>query len=145
MISDAYDGRYGDVEMPFETLEGIGDPFSAMKRDTLDDLIICESSRVHYINNVSLLLTYPVRLLEDEYEDWILRKFANRRTLRVECLSFASEGHQTHVLVTWNSVFQCRSRSILDYEGIRPLMRKIHNGNHLKRVRKYMTQCGEMI
>lgn len=156
--SGASEGMYGEVELPFEALEEIGEPFAALEaperkrrvltlRDVthflcpLNDLIIPENNRVHYINNTRLLLTYPSRLPEGLYHRWLLDLFSNRKSICIRSVSFAPDREKTQVLVIWNKVFKCRSRSVLDYHGLHPMLRKICSGAQMKRVKEYMACC----
>ena len=107
----------------------------------LNDLIIPDSNRTHYINNTRLLLTYSARLLEGPYSSWLTQRLSERQDLCVKSISFAPDREKMHVLVTWNRVFKCRHREILDYQGLHPVLRRLCNGVQLRRVQNYMDLC----
>lgn len=107
----------------------------------LNDLIIPDSNRTHYINNTRLLLTYSARLLQGSYSSWLTQRLSERQDLCVKSISFAPDREKMHVLVTWNRVFKCRHREILDYQGLHPVLRRLCNGAQLRRVQNYMALC----
>lgn len=130
-LSSSVDVKEVPPTRPVKVIREI--PPTRQREDDLSDLIIPDSNREDFIEHSNILLEYDGEFDVEKYARW-MDDLSKRRGLVLKNLTVVSARGKTCALVNWTKRLRSKCRHILDYKGMRPVLRRAYLTKYRERI-----------